>query len=136
MYYLHSERVCVGMLTEYPKRRENLGNGSVKEWTRLKTCLLRENGSVVLAGFIKLKTFRLTITHFSFVTDLDKNNKHSSLCLSSFDTVFCLPSFVWNVELTFTLRAHHHQVNSKFITSERKRSGFRHTITGRFSLGI
>lgn len=39
MYYLHSVRVCVGMLTEYPKRRDNLGNGSVKEWTRLKMIL-------------------------------------------------------------------------------------------------
>jgi hypothetical protein len=44
MYYLYSVPVRVGMLTEYPKRRDNLGDRSVKEWTRLKLVFLEKMG--------------------------------------------------------------------------------------------
>jgi hypothetical protein len=108
-------RVCVGMLTEYPKRGDNLGNGSAKEWK----IDLREIGSVVRAGFIRIRTHRLTITHFSIVTVLDKNDKHSSIYVNRRTLSSVYHPSVWDVEMTFTLRAHHHYENSKFITSER-----------------
>ena len=48
----------------------------------VKVGLLRENGSVVRDGFIRLKTFRLTVTHFSFVTVLEKKTTNILVSMS------------------------------------------------------